>query len=203
MSQEEIKQFSNLLSELNAHLVKVNNIVFEMNNIMNKLNNNKLNSMENDFMEQMNDLLKRINGMNYNAKLKASFDDIHKLNEDQTNSDSLKNIIFKTTLGSKTTLEVNNVNTIDELLKQYLCQINRMQLEDDFQERRPDWCPLKPLPNRKEDLHYPCNEYLQAVNEGWNNCLDEITDHIGESIEKVCNDDLYESWMFFDEGETE
>ena len=85
----------------------------------------------------------------------------------------------------------------------YLCQINRVQLNDDFQERRPNWCPLKPLPNRKEDLHYPCNEYLQAVNEGWNNCLDEITDHIGESTEKVCNDDLYESWMFFDEGETE
>ena len=69
--------------------------------------------------------------------------------------------------------------------------------------QKPKWCPLKPLPNRKEDLHYPCNEYLQAVNEGWNNCLDEITDHIGESTEKVCNDDLYESWMFFDEGETE
>jgi hypothetical protein len=34
---------------------------------------------------------------------------------------------------------------------------------------------LRPLPNRKEDLHYPCNEYLQAVNEGWNACLDEIT----------------------------
>ena len=34
---------------------------------------------------------------------------------------------------------------------------------------------LRPLPNRKEDLHYPCNEYLQAVNEGWNVCLDEIT----------------------------
>ena len=134
MSQEEIKQFSNLLSELNAHLVKVNNIVFEMNNIMNKLNNNKLNSMENDFMEQMNDLLKRINGMNYNAKLKASFDDIHKLNEDQTNSDSLKNIIFKTTLGSKTTLEVNNLNTIDELLKQYLCQINRSDLINNTEE---------------------------------------------------------------------
>ena len=33
---------------------------------------------------------------------------------------------------------------------------------------------LRPLPNRKEDLHYPCNEYLQAVNEGWNACLDEI-----------------------------
>ena len=34
---------------------------------------------------------------------------------------------------------------------------------------------VKPLPDRKEDLHYPCNEYLQAVNEGWNACLDEIT----------------------------
>lgn len=34
---------------------------------------------------------------------------------------------------------------------------------------------LKPLPDRKEDLHYPSNEYLQAVNEGWNACLDEIT----------------------------
>jgi hypothetical protein len=34
---------------------------------------------------------------------------------------------------------------------------------------------LRPLPKRKEDLHYPCNEYLQAVKEGWNACLDEIT----------------------------
>ena len=34
---------------------------------------------------------------------------------------------------------------------------------------------VKPLPDRKEDLHYPCNEYLQAVNEGWNAYLDEIT----------------------------
>ena len=33
---------------------------------------------------------------------------------------------------------------------------------------------LRPLPDRKEDLHYPCNEYIQAVNEGWNACLDEI-----------------------------
>ena len=44
-----------------------------------------------------------------------------------------------------------------------------------WQDDKPKWCPLRPLPNRKEDLHYPCNEYLQAVNEGWNVCLDEIT----------------------------
>lgn len=41
-------------------------------------------------------------------------------------------------------------------------------------DEKPKWCPLRPLPNRKEDLHYPCNEYVQAVNEGWNACLDEI-----------------------------
>lgn len=33
---------------------------------------------------------------------------------------------------------------------------------------------LKPLPQRKEELYYPCNEYIQAVNEGYNDCIDEI-----------------------------
>ena len=130
MSQEQIKQFSNLLGELNSHLVKINNIVFEMNNIMNKLNN-KSNSLENDFMEQMNDLLKRINNMNYNSKLKVSYDDI---NNTSNNLNEVKNIIFKTTLGSKTTLEINNTNTIDELLKQYLCKINRSDLINNTEE---------------------------------------------------------------------
>ena len=130
MSQEQIKQFSNLLSELNVHLVKINNIVFEMNNIMNKLNN-KSNAIENDFMEQMNDLLKRINNMNYNSKLKVSYDDI---NNTSNNLNEVKNIIFKTTLGSKTTLEINNTNTIDELLKQYLCKINRSDLINNTEE---------------------------------------------------------------------
>ena len=134
MNQELLIQFSDLLSELNSHMVKINNIVFEMNNIMNKMNN-KPSSMENDFMDQMNDLLKRINNMNYNAKLKVSYDDIHKLNEDQTNNNETgKSIIFKTTLGSKTTLDINNINTIDELLKQYLCKINRSDLINNTEE---------------------------------------------------------------------
>ena len=130
MSQEQIKQFSNLLSELNIHLVKINNIVFEMNNIINKLNN-KSNSLENDFMEQMNDLLKRINNMNYNTKLKVSYDD---LNDLSNTTNTLKNIIFKTTLGSKTTLEIDSTNTIDELLKQYLYKINRSDLINNTEE---------------------------------------------------------------------
>ena len=134
MSQEQLKQFSNLLSDLNAHLVKINNIVFEMNNIMNKLSN-KSNSLENDFMGQMNDLLKRINNMNYNTKLKVSNDDINKLsNLQSTNDENIKNIIFKTTLGSKTSIEINTSNTIDELLKQYLFKINRSDLINNTEE---------------------------------------------------------------------
>ena len=35
-------------------------------------------------------------------------------------------------------------------------------------------CLLKPIPKEKEDLYYPCNEYEQAFNEGYNACLDEI-----------------------------
>ena len=134
MSQEQIKQFSNLLNELNSHLVKINNIVFEMNNIINKLDSHS-NSLENNFMDQMNDLLKRINNMNYSSKLKASYDDINKLNNDQSNNlNPVKNIIFKTTLGSKTTIEINTNNTIDELLKQYLFKINRSDLINNTEE---------------------------------------------------------------------
>ena len=134
MSQEQIKQLSNLLSELNVHVVKINNIVYEMNNIINNLNNNS-NSLENDFMEQMNDLLKRINNMNYSTKLKASFDDINKLSNEQANNiESIKTIVFKTTLNSKTTIEINSTNTIDDLLKQYLIKINRSDLINNTNE---------------------------------------------------------------------
>lgn len=35
-------------------------------------------------------------------------------------------------------------------------------------------CPLKPLPQRKEELYYPRSEYEIAVNEGYNKCIDEI-----------------------------
>ena len=35
--------------------------------------------------------------------------------------------------------------------------------------------PLRPLPDKKEYFYYPYNEYLRAVNEGWNACLDAIT----------------------------
>lgn len=39
---------------------------------------------------------------------------------------------------------------------------------------RHETCPLKPLPQRKEELYYPCNEYVQTFNEGYNRCIDDM-----------------------------
>lgn len=56
----------------------------------------------------------------------------------------------------------------------YLCQISRRQLEDDFQDRRPSWCPLRPLPEPK-DIGYPNEDYDVGFGDGWDACLKEIT----------------------------
>lgn len=37
---------------------------------------------------------------------------------------------------------------------------------------RPNWCPLKPMPNKKSTEYNPCrNPYIA---EGYNSCIDEI-----------------------------
>lgn len=44
------------------------------------------------------------------------------------------------------------------------------------QIKRPSWCPLKPMPNKKEIQNE--NGYYdlsQLLYEGWNACLEEIT----------------------------
>lgn len=38
---------------------------------------------------------------------------------------------------------------------------------------RPNWCPLRPVPERYEDV--PCDGgSLSDMSIGWNNCIDEI-----------------------------
>ena len=39
---------------------------------------------------------------------------------------------------------------------------------------RPDWCPLKPLPEEDHEDHYP-DEWEVGYADGWNDCLREIT----------------------------
>ena len=38
---------------------------------------------------------------------------------------------------------------------------------------RPDWCPLKPLPE-KDDFDDLYDEYYTGYHDGWNRCLEEI-----------------------------
>lgn len=35
---------------------------------------------------------------------------------------------------------------------------------------------LKPLPQEKEEKCYPSNEYIEAFNQGYNQCLEEIAE---------------------------
>lgn len=47
-------------------------------------------------------------------------------------------------------------------------------------ESRPDWCPLKPLPEKKEYINSNSNiettKNIAAA--GWNACIDEITGEV-------------------------
>lgn len=42
----------------------------------------------------------------------------------------------------------------------------------------PNWCPLKPLP-QKDDWDDPYDEYYTGYSNGWNRCLEEVT---GENL---------------------
>lgn len=59
------------------------------------------------------------------------------------------------------------------------CRVNNRDITD--LSIRPDWCPLKPFPEKmKATGLYNC-EYFKAGDRppsykiGWNNCIDEIT----------------------------
>lgn len=58
------------------------------------------------------------------------------------------------------------------------CYYNKREICSNVEENnsRPDWCPLKPLPKRKEITEtYRWEDRLPSFKCGWNWCLDEIT----------------------------
>jgi len=117
MNQEQKAQFSLLVSELNMYLIKITNIVYKINSAFSKISSIEDKSSFN-FLEQMNELIKDINNNKYKELPKIS----------GINIDSIKTINFKTTLGNKTTLEIDKNNSIDELLKKYLDKINKSDI---------------------------------------------------------------------------
>ena len=42
-------------------------------------------------------------------------------------------------------------------------------------EKRPDWCPLKPLPEKELVLEYEYDPYLRGYDRGWNSAIERIT----------------------------
>lgn len=38
-----------------------------------------------------------------------------------------------------------------------------------------DGCPLKPLPQKQEHREGLCSDYILGFEDGWNDCLEEIT----------------------------
>jgi len=123
MNQETKAHISLLISELNTYLIKISNIVYKINSAFSKISSveDKLNF---NFLDQMNDLIKDINTNKYKELPKIQNNN----NISGINSEDLKIINFKTTLGNKTTLEIDRNCSIEELLKKYLDKINKTDI---------------------------------------------------------------------------
>ena len=54
--------------------------------------------------------------------------------------------------------------------------MKKIDCEYGYCQGKPDWCPLNPLPKRKEITEtYKWEDRLPSFKCGWNWCLDEIT----------------------------
>lgn len=51
------------------------------------------------------------------------------------------------------------------------CRVNNRDITD--LSIRPDWCPLKPLPEKITGVAR--RDYWNSIKAGWNGCIDEIT----------------------------
>lgn len=49
----------------------------------------------------------------------------------------------------------------------------RVLKETDLENQKPDWCPLKEVPEKKSEFSAQ-NDYLLYSAKGWNACIDEI-----------------------------
>ena len=65
----------------------------------------------------------------------------------------------------------NHSNSLETCI---YCPITGKCVIDKKAEAIPDWCPLKPLPE-KDDFDDPYEEYYTGYRDGWNDYLREIT----------------------------
>jgi hypothetical protein len=57
------------------------------------------------------------------------------------------------------------------------CRVNNRDITD--LSIRPDWCPLKPLPEKFDDeKERKLGDFEPLFKIGWNNCIDAITGEV-------------------------
>lgn len=54
-------------------------------------------------------------------------------------------------------------------------------LADDIEDFKPDWCPLKDIPEKKSENIKEVGLISSTRNEGWNLCIDEILKEVFEN----------------------
>lgn len=54
------------------------------------------------------------------------------------------------------------------------CRVNNRDITD--LSIRPDWCPLKPLPEKMTGVVQ--TDHWNSIKAGWNGCIDEITEEV-------------------------
>lgn len=51
-----------------------------------------------------------------------------------------------------------------------ICYLNNKEI---YLEKKPKWCPLKPMPEKDNKSYFP-DEYSDGHRDGYNACIDEI-----------------------------
>lgn len=60
-------------------------------------------------------------------------------------------------------------------VESYFCGVNHKRLSISHVIYKPNWCPLKELPEEDHENHYP-DEWEDGYADGWNDCLKEIVE---------------------------
>lgn len=72
-------------------------------------------------------------------------------------------------------LNCNCVGHINHNGKFNVCRITGEILkEDNYYKERPEWCPLKPMPEKNTKQYSDGYKYGKGYQRGYNACIDEI-----------------------------
>ena len=126
----QLKKLSDLLSQLNTHVIIINNIIYEMNILFNENNNNNkdININLNSSINSLNECLKKVNQNNYNnINLNTSLDSLDK---DSPNNIFLNNkisVIFRN-LGKEIKYVYDRNTPINKILRVYLEETGSLRM---------------------------------------------------------------------------